>query len=363
MSIPIQFIRAANSEEGPQLWLTGEVGVDFTFAQLQSSLSNYANDPSGIPTLNLYSHGGYLNDATAFYDWADKSQVKFRVRVWGTAMSAMTIIAAAAGRENIEIAPNATWMIHECSGGTEEMQAHGNDAAVRIYRKLTNLTDKKLREMMAATTTLNAQQAVEMGFAGKIIKTSVKLAAMHDAKPIDINDKPTAMADKKTIKVQAQVKLATMDAARAAFSAEGVTAEVEVDIEQATADALAAKDTVIAEKDAQIATLKAEKDKAVEVAQAEAITNAQQEAVTAKADLATAIENNAKALADLKASHEAAIAELKKPLATGTVANNQAAAVAAMPNSEPEDPNLKAIKNALKSTSPSAKVIAKKEQA
>lgn len=304
--------------------------MDFTFAQLQSSLSNYANDPSGIPTLNLYSHGGYLNDATAFYDWADKSQVKFRVRVWGTAMSAMTIIAAAAGRENIEIAPNATWMIHECSGGTEEMQAHGNDAAVRIYRKLTNLSDKKIREMMAATTTLNAQQAVDMGFAGKVMKTSVKLAAMYDTAPVQLNEQPTAMADnKKTVKVQATVKLTTMDAARAAFSAEGTTAEVEVDLDQAAADVVAEKEKQITELQAEVEALKA---KTVdEATSAEALNKATQEAVTAKADLATAAQKHMEELKAKDEAHAKVLADLKAPLAGKTVADNKAAAVAEMP--------------------------------
>ena len=330
MSNPIQFIRASKSEEGTQLWVTGEIGVDVRFADLQRALTHYVEGSSEI-ILNIYSHGGYLDDATAFYDWIADSGTKFKVRIWGTAMSAATVIAAAAGRANIEIAPNATWMIHETQGGTDEMRSIGNDSLVRVYRTLTGKKEKEIREMIAATTTLNATEAVKHGFAGKVMKSSMRLAAMYEAQPIEINDKTPAMADNKTIKVQAQVKLATMDAARAAFSAEGVTTEVEVNIEQATVDALAAKDVVIAEKEAELATLKAEQEKAVEVAQAEAVTNAQQEAVTAKADLAPATEAHTKAIDALKAEHDAAIKALKAPIADPTVANNQAAAVAAMP--------------------------------
>ena len=362
MSTSIQFIRASKNEEGTQIWVTGEIGVDVRFADLQRALTHYVEGSAEI-ILNIYSHGGYLDDATAFYDWIADIGIKFKVRIWGTAMSAATVIAAAAGRANIEIAPNATWMIHETQGGTDEMRSIGNDSLVRVYRTLTGKKEKEIREMIAATTTLNATEAVKHGFAGKVMKSSMRLAAMYEAQPIEINDKTPAMADNKTIKVQAQVKLATMDAARAAFSAEGVTTEVEVNIEQATADALAAKDVVIAAKEAELATLRAEHEKAVGVAQAEAITNAQQEAVTAKADLATANEAHTKVIDALKAEHDAAIKALKAPIADPTVANNQAAAVAAMPNSDPEDPNLTAIKAALKGTSASAKVIAKKENA
>lgn len=342
------------------MWLTGEVGVDFTFAQLQSSLTAYANNGDGIPTLNLYSHGGYLNDATAFYDWAVTSNAKFRVRVWGTAMSAMTLIAAAAGRENIEIAPNATWMIHECHGGTDEMNAHGNDAAVRIYRRLTNLTEKKIREMMAATTTLNAQQAVEMGFAGKVMKNTMKLAAMYEAKPIELNEQLTAMADKKTT---VPVKLTFGKAISAAFGSE-VTAEVDVD--QAVADEIATLKEENAALKGQIAALEtAQGDKqADEAADQEAITDTEKEAVTAKADLETAKAEHAKELEKVKAAHLAELAALKAPLASKTVADNQAPAVGAMPGTDrKDDPNISAIKAALKGTSDSAKVTQNKATA
>jgi ATP-dependent protease ClpP protease subunit len=323
VSKPIQFIRASKNEEGTHLWVTGEIGVDVRFADLQRALSHYAEENTGDITLNIYSHGGYLDDATAFYDWIADSGTRFKVRIWGTAMSAATVIAAAAGRDNIEIAANATWMIHETQGGTDEMRAIGNDSLVRVYRKLTGMKEAKIREMIAATTTLNASDAVAMGFAGKVMKSTARLAAMYEAKPIELNEQPTAMAETKT---KVPVKL-NLKEAWASLSANGT--EVEVDIDAATADTIAEKDTRIAQLETELAEAKA---KTVdEAAHAEALNKATQEAVTAKADLATAAQKHMDELKAKDEAHAKVLADLKAPLAGKTVADNQAAAVAAMP--------------------------------
>lgn len=228
------FIRASKGEDGPELWVTGEIGVDVRFADLQRALSYHSEGNSGLIILNIYSHGGMLDDVTAFYDWVNATGTQFKVRIWGTAMSAATVIAAAAGRENIEIATNATWMIHNAWGGTEEMNNLGNEAMVRIYRKLTGMSEKKLTEMMAATTTLSAQEAVEMGFAGKVMKATMKLAAMHEAQPISINEQP------QTMKVKGKLT-GTWDTVKALASGSEVEVEIDPSAElKAAGDALEA---------------------------------------------------------------------------------------------------------------------------
>ena len=320
------FIRTSKNEDGTQLWITGEIGYDVRFADLQRAFSYYDAEDSGEITVNLYSHGGSLDDATAFYDWAQAQGLKFKVNVWGAAMSAATIIAAAAGAANISMAPNAVWMIHECSGATIEMCALGNDALARIYNKLTGLKDAKIREMMASTKTLDAQQAVEMGFAGKVMKNTMKLAAMYDAKPIE--QKTIAMSDKKKLKVTATVHLTTMEAARAAFSDKGTVAEVEIDMEQATADAMAGKDTEIAQKDTEIEALKKK------VAELEA---AKPEDQTPKVEaLAKEVEGVKAEVTAKDKEIEALKAQIKAPVAGKTVANNAAATIGSTGTTETE---------------------------
>lgn len=268
--------------------------------------------------MNIYSHGGYLDDATAFYDWIADSGTKFKVRIWGTAMSAATVIAAAAGRENIEIAPNASWMIHETGGGTDEMRTIGNDALVRVYRTLTGKKEKEIRDMIAATTTLNATEAVKHGFAGKVMKSTMRLAAMWDAQPIETEEMENTT---NTAKVALKVKL---NLAQAMQSMVGDGTELEVTVDDAVATMVSEKDTTITALKAQIEVLEAAKPK-------EVITKEQLDEVTAKA---TELEGKVTAAAtDMLTKDQqiltltAELADLKKPLAEPIVPNNMVSEV------------------------------------
>jgi len=308
------FIRTSKNEDGTQLWITGEIGYDVRFADLQRAFTYYAAEDAGQITVNLYSHGGSLDDATAFYDWAQAQGLKFKVNVWGAAMSAATVIAAAAGAENISMAPNAVWMIHECSGATIEMCALGNDALARIYNKLTGLKEAKIREMMASTKTLDAQQAVEMRFAGKVMKSTMKLAAMYEATPIE--QKTIAMSEKKNVKV-------TLSLPKAIAAAFGGAVTAEVDVDQAVADQLSEKDTAIADKQTEIDALKK---------QIEDLEAAKPEDLAPKLAELTAEVEAAKTEAKAKADEVVALqAKLKEPLENKTVANNTAAEIGASP--------------------------------
>lgn len=215
------FVRAVKGEDGPELWITGEIGVDMVFGDVQRALTYATEQNAGTPVLNIYSHGGGVDDANAFYGWVEQSGIKAIVRIWGTAMSSAVTYAAAFGRDAIEMHPLATIMIHEASGGTEEMREAGNNGMVAIYHHLSGLSEAKLRAMMAATTTLTAKEAVAMGFAGKVMKSELKLAAMYEAQPIEQNEEPNKM------QVTAHVKLSAVDAIKAA--ATGIDTVVTID--------------------------------------------------------------------------------------------------------------------------------------
>jgi len=354
-----QFIRAAKSAEGTDLWITGEIGVDVRFADLQKAFTYYSQENTGELILNIYSHGGYLDEATAFYDWVATSGTKFKVRIWGTAMSAATVIAAAAGRENIEIAQNASWMIHETAGGTDQMRTIGNDSLVRVYRALTGKKEKEIRDMIAATTTLNAQDAVAHGFAGKVMKNTMRLAAMYEAEPIKIENKPAMAETTNKLKVEAKVKLGTMEAVRAAMG-EGVTIETEIDIDEATKATIQEKEAAIAALTTEVAALKAAQ--ADGTAQAEARTIAETEANTAKAALVTANETHISEVTALKAAHVAEIAAMKAPVVAAVVANNVNVEPIAVKPSEVSE-GAKIVKAALKQANPLQIAQAKMEAA
>jgi SH3-like domain-containing protein len=191
---------------------------------------------------------------------------------------------------------------------------------------------------MAAETAYDAAQTVTEGFAASVLKTTERLAAMYDARPVAINEKTKNM---KTIKVQARVKLGTMEAARAAFSTDGVPVEVEVSVDEATAATIADKDAEIERLQTELAAKSEGENGAAE---------AEQKAADAEAKLAEAEQAHAAQVARVKAEYEGKLAEIKKPLATAVVADNSD--IDPKPQPAAEDPNIKALKAALKGASP-----------
>lgn len=293
------FIRASKGEDGPELWVSGEIGVDTVANDVLAALKFY-NRENVVPILNIYCHGGGLDDANAFYGYVEQQGVKAKVRIWGTAMSAAVTYAAAFGSQNIEIHPLATIMVHECSGGTEEMRVAGNNSLIAVYRKLTGLSEKKLRDMIAATTTLSAQQAVEMGFASRVMKSDLKLAAYHSAVPLDINEQP------QTMKVKGKLT-GTWDTVKALASG----SEVEVEIDP-TAELKAAADAL------EAATLERQ---AAEAKAKEATDN--EEALKAKVDELTGKLTETEAA--VQAAQEKAATELEAVTSQLTEANGKVA--------------------------------------
>lgn len=339
MGTVTSFIRAAKSDEGNNLWITGEIGVDVRFADLQRALTHYTEEGTAT-ILNIYSHGGYLDDATAFYDWVADSGMKFKVRVWGSAMSAATVIAAAAGRDSIEIAPNASWMIHETNGGTDQMREIGNDALVRVYRALTGKKEKEIREMIAATTTLSASEAVAHGFAGKVMKSTMRLAAMYEAAPIEIEN----MENTNTAKVALNVKL---NLAQALQSIVGEGTELEVSVDEAVAAQIAEKEETITALKEQVETLSAAKDDFVPKAEVEAATAKVTELDEQIAKNIEAVKAKDEEIEKLKAE----LADMTKPLAEPVVPNNTVVEPAIGSASEDSE-GAKIIKAALKQANP-----------
>lgn len=349
--VPNKFLRAAKGDgDAVDLWLTGFIGLDVTFNDVRMALEFYTKEGKDV-TLNIYSHGGFLDDATAFYDWARTAKAKFDVIVWGTAMSAATVIAAAAGKKNIQIAENASWMIHNTHGGTDEMNEVGNASLARIYADLTGKAEKELRGLMAATTTYGAKDAVKQGFAGSVMKTTARLAALYESSTaVEITETPK---DMKTIKASVPVSLTTVEAIRAALG-EGTTIEVDVNVEDAIASAVTEKEQAISTLQAEVEQLKADA--------ATKATEAEQAIAQAKAELTVSLDSvkeaaervHAAEVAKLKAEHDAAIKALNAPLAKAITGDNQ-------DSSEPtkEDANVVALKAALKSVPGIAKPAAK----
>jgi len=117
----------------------------------------------------------------------------------GVAMSGGSLIMCAC--DNVEVNPSSLVMIHKCwsflFGGynadeLKEMAARNeawDKAQVSIYKRKSNLSDMVISNMMAKTTYMTGAEAVEKGFADKLLE---------DAEPLNI----AASADGRSLFVR-----------------------------------------------------------------------------------------------------------------------------------------------------------------
>ena len=317
-------------EGSPSVFVTG-----FIYEGFGTYLGQYVYDAfqaHGPVTLYINSNGGILGEAFAFYDFVRAKGIALNVEVFGTVGSAATIIAAAAGRENIHISENSDWFVHrvyfvnewgERIDGNPEEAARLNGLLVNAYMVLTGMDEAAVNALLDKgdnNASISAADAVSMGFAADIIPAS-KAAAF----------KQIAEANKPKDMTKVAVKLNFGKAVAAALGNEVTT---EIDVDAAVAAQLTEKDEEIATLKGQIATLE-EATKPVDGAVDAATITAELETAKAQnAEQATAIAAKETALADKeKAINELnqKIADLKKPISGPAVANNTAPAVAAIP--------------------------------
>lgn len=339
-------------EGSPSVFVTG-----FIWDGFGSYLSQYVYDEyirNGRKPLTLYinSNGGILSEAFGFYDFVRAKGVTLNVEVIGSAGSAATIVALGAGRENINISENSDWFIHRVSfineygeviEGNAEEAARLNALLVNAYMVATGRTEAEVVAWLDkgdAGQSMSATEAVEFGFASGIIPAS-KAAAFNQM---------IAQANKPETMTKVPVKLNLGKAIAAAFGGE-VSAEVDVDA--AVAQQLTEKDEEIATLKGQIATLEeATKpvdgavDAATIAAELETVKAQNKEHVKAIATKEAALAEKETALNEVSAKLAAAL----KPAAGPTIGTNASAAVAGMPNSTPENPNVIALRGALAAT-------------
>ena len=350
-------------EGKPAIFVSGFIFDGFGLF-LADYLAEEAKRAGQTITLFLQSGGGMVTEAFAFYDFVRAHNIDFRVEGYGEVGSAATIIALAAGRERIALAENAAWFMHraymvnewgERIDGNPEELARINGQLVSIYATESGRSEEEITAMLNKGdqgASLSAQEAVDMGFAGGIV-ASARAAAFR---------KPQAVSDTTTIKTMSKTTVPVkLSLGKALASAIGQEVTAEVNIDEAVASQLAEKDETIAALNKQIEELEAARPAEGTTATAEEVTNLNAQLEAAKAEASA----KAQALAAKEAEFTALsneLAELKKPLAERTNADNRNGAVAAMPGSEQEHPNVVALRNAIASD-PQAKLHAKRANA
>jgi len=137
--------------------------------------------------LRINSLGGDVFDGMAMYNVIKRREAKTTVYIEGIAASIATIIAL--GADEVIMAENSLFMIHNAWGGTSGEAKDMRKTAetldkitselTDIYVKKTGLSFEALAEMMDEETWLNAEEAFALGFIDTI-SDSIKVAAKYD---------------------------------------------------------------------------------------------------------------------------------------------------------------------------------------
>ena len=154
-----------------ETWLGDEV----TPAQFRAEL----NSGEGDVTVWLNSPGGDVFAATEIYNMLKEYGGHVCIKIDALAASAASVVAMAG--DVVEISPCGQMFLHnpECgvAGNESELESairmlrEVKESILNAYELKTRLPRKKISELMDAATWLNAQKAIELGFADKILYT------------------------------------------------------------------------------------------------------------------------------------------------------------------------------------------------
>lgn len=197
----VQALAGARAVQVAIRGLIGEWGLtDRDFVQSIEALGEI--DEIAV-TIN--SRGGEVDHAVAIFNYLRNHPAKVTVRVDGVAMSAASIIMLAG--DEIELPANAVVMIHSpwtyAAGTADELRstADGLDvfeaALMETYIARTGKSAEAIKALLDAETYMTAAEAVEAGFADRVLSlenVSRAQAAMAYTEALDIPPEVLARA-------------------------------------------------------------------------------------------------------------------------------------------------------------------------
>jgi ATP-dependent protease ClpP protease subunit/uncharacterized Zn finger protein (UPF0148 family) len=164
------------SGDSAEIMLYNDIGFFGTTAEQFVNELDALGDIKNI-TLRINSYGGEVFDGLAIYNRLKQHSATVKVIIDGIAASMASVIALSGDR--VEIAKNAFLMIHDpkimIAGTSIELKSAAalldeiKEKVVQIYKSKAKLSDEDLSEMMSNETWIDADSAVENGFADFII--------------------------------------------------------------------------------------------------------------------------------------------------------------------------------------------------
>lgn len=160
----------------------------------------------------INSGGGDVFSGSEIYSMLRDYQGDVTVKIVGIAASAASVIAMAG--KSVEISPTAQIMIHNVSsaaGGDyralakeAEVLKNYNKSISNAYLMKTKMSSEELLNLMSEETWLTAGQAVEKGFADKVMFADDEMAQMVASESVVI-PKSMVLAQKAEIKERADI--------------------------------------------------------------------------------------------------------------------------------------------------------------
>lgn len=173
----------------------GSIGEDWygeglSLRQVVETIKN----TTGTITLRINSGGGDAFEGDAIYSALIAAPNRVEVEILALAASAATVVAMAG--DEIRIAEHGVFMIHRAQvgvyGDVDDLESAAqllrasDTGAVRIYARKTGKTEAEISEMVRKQTWLTGQEAVDAGFASRLVPVS----GATRAAPIDLGAAP-----------------------------------------------------------------------------------------------------------------------------------------------------------------------------
>ena len=168
-----------NDDETRTLYLCGSIADESWFDDDVTPKAFRADLDAGAGDIIVWinSPGGDCVAAAQIYNMLMEYKGTVTVKIDGIAASAASVVAMAGTK--VSMSPTALMMIHNpltvAIGDSEEMQkaidmlSEVKESIINAYEIKTGLSRAKLSHLMDAETWMNANKAVELGFADEIL--------------------------------------------------------------------------------------------------------------------------------------------------------------------------------------------------
>lgn len=192
----------AGGGETVRVEIYGAIGWDIYAPDFLEALNELPDSVTDID-LRIHSYGGVVTEGWAIANALKNHKATVTGTIEGTAASMASVIAMSCDR--LVMPKNAYLMIHRVSGGAfgnaEDVENGARfmkqleDDVVQFYADKTGMESEEIRDMMAAVTWMNGEQALEKGFCHEVIAEVKAVALVGERNVVEaFGELPVAIA-------------------------------------------------------------------------------------------------------------------------------------------------------------------------